>query len=70
MVGDFRIGLKFRRVCLKFWFLTFRGAKGRTGEGRLHKYQLKPELQFRILPCLLTKSGLRLQTPVFRLVFN
>jgi len=22
------------KVCLKLWFLTFRGAKGRTGEGR------------------------------------
>ena len=47
----------------------------------MQKYQLNPELQFRILPCLLTQSGRRLRTSVFglpclqqagvfRLVFN
>jgi len=45
--------------------LTFRGAKGRTGEGRLQKNQLNPELQFRILPCLLTQSGRRLRTSLY-----
>ena len=47
---------------LKIVVLTFRGANGRTGEGRLQKYQLNPELQFRILPCQLMQSGWRLRT--------
>jgi hypothetical protein len=38
------------RVCLKLLLLTYRGAKGRNGEGRKQKCQLKLELQLRILP--------------------